>query len=60
MKRLYLLILILFFVSCEPEFKQCEIETNDTILKAYNDILNEIITRQTFNQYLGQDGKRNI
>jgi len=51
-------LLSLLFISCKSEYKRCEIQTTDNYLKAYNDILNEIITERSFGRYLGKDEER--
>lgn len=56
MKRLlFLPIIISIISSCTPEYKKCQFQTNDNLLKVYNDILNEIITKHSYNLYLGKD-----
>ena len=59
MRNIYsLIILALLFASCKSEFQKCDIKTKDIYLKAYNDILNEIIIRGTYNRYLGKNEER--
>src|SRR5689334_14261817 len=54
------LIIFLCIFSCKPEYKSCEIKTKDVYLKAYNDILNEIIVQRSYNRYLGPDDDSNL
>jgi hypothetical protein len=59
MTRLLCFIIILSIISsCKPEYKKCEFQTNDNILKAYNDILNEIVSKHSYNLYLGKDEEK--
>lgn len=57
-KPYFLLFCSLVFSSCKTEYKKCSLKTNDVYLAAYNDILNEIIVRGTFNRYLGENEER--
>jgi hypothetical protein len=59
MKKLgFLLIAAVLLVACEPQYKKCETQVNDIYLEAYNDILNEIIVKGTYNRYLGEEEER--
>jgi hypothetical protein len=59
MARLLCFILVVSIIfSCKPEYKKCEFQTSDDFLKAYNDILNEIITKHSYNIYLGKDEEK--
>ncbi len=56
MIRWTLFIMITSIISsCRPEYKRCQFQTDDSTLKAYNDILNEIIAKHSYNIYLGKD-----
>jgi hypothetical protein len=57
-KLLTLLITFYVFISCKQEYAKCDIQTNDNSLRAYNEILNEIIINHTYSRYLGQDVNR--
>lgn len=55
-KMLILLSSLTFVFSCtRPQYKKCEVQTNDASLKIYNDILNEILVKGTYQYYLGKD-----
>lgn len=57
-RLLYLIIIVSIISSCKPEYKKCAFQTNDNLLKAYNDILNEIIIKHSYNIYLGKDEEK--
>lgn len=57
-RLLYFVLVITIISSCKPEYKKCEFQTNDDFLKAYNDILNEIIIKHSYNIYLGKDEEK--
>lgn len=57
-RLLYCILVISMTSSCNPEYKKCEFQTTDDQLQAYNDILNEIITRRSYNRYLGKDEEK--
>jgi hypothetical protein len=50
-----LLLIISFCLSCTHAYRYCNCETTDSTLKAYNDVLNELIEQQFYNFYLGED-----
>ena len=51
-------ILFVLLISCKPKYSQCEIETPDPYLKAYNDLFNEIVVKRAYDIYLGKDEER--
>ena len=57
-RLLYLIIIVSIIFSCKPEYKKCDFQTKNIYLKAYNDILNEIITKHSYNLYLGKDEEK--
>ena len=57
-RLLNFIIIVSIISSCKPEYKKCELQTNDNLLKAYNDILNEIITKHSYNIYLSKDEEK--
>ena len=54
-KVIVLIAAILAMSSCRREYRLCNFQTADKYLKAYNDILNEIIVHSTYRYYLGKD-----
>ena len=59
MLRLLSPILIIFvFSSCKREYKKCHCNSTNDEIKAYSEILNEIVDHRTYNYYLGKDEER--
>jgi hypothetical protein len=53
-----LLLMMFLCLSCTRTYKYCNCETTDGQLKAYNDVLNELIEKHFYNFYLGEDEER--
>jgi len=56
--RLAFLALIIIFASCHPKYKTCNCESKNEELKAYSEIVNEIVEHRSYNMYLGKDFER--
>ncbi|MBO9153583.1 hypothetical protein ACFOTA_15285 [Chitinophaga sp. GCM10012297] len=56
--RLPLLIFLTLAAACRQELKFEASDTGDARLDAYNDLLNEIVARRTYNIYLGEDEEK--
>jgi hypothetical protein len=52
------MFLLLGLASCVHEYKYCHCETTDEQLRAYNDVLNELVERRFYNFYLGKDEEK--
>lgn len=50
-------IVLLEITSCKPSYKKCNCETGNKELKAYSQLLNELVEHQFYNLYLGKDEK---
>jgi hypothetical protein len=56
--RVTLISTITLLLSCtHPEYKKCEVQTSDASLKVYNDILNEVLVKDTYLHYLGKEAE---
>jgi hypothetical protein len=44
--------------SCTSEYKKCNCSSKNEELKAYSEILNEIVDHRSYNYYLGEDEER--
>jgi hypothetical protein len=44
--------------ACKPTYKKCNCESNNDELKAYSEILNELVEHSFYNFYLGTDEER--
>jgi hypothetical protein len=50
--------LLLGLASCIHEYKYCNCGAADEQLRAYNDVINELVERRFYNFYLGKDEER--
>jgi hypothetical protein len=48
----------IFLTSCRPQYKKCNCSSENEELKAYSEILNEIVDHRSYNLYLGEDEER--
>lgn len=46
---------IVTFLSCKPEYKECEFSIKDEELLIYNEILNELVEHHFYSGYLGNE-----
>jgi hypothetical protein len=49
---------IILITSCQPKYKRCNCRSKNEELKAYSEILNEIVEHRSYNFYLGEDEAR--
>lgn len=54
---IHLAVISLLFSCTHPEYKKCEVQTSDASLKVYNDILNEVLVKDTYLHYLGKEAE---
>lgn len=54
----FLMFLLLGLASCIHEYKYCNCGSTDERLRAYNDVINELVERRFYNFYLGKDEER--
>jgi hypothetical protein len=50
-----LLLIMCLLLSCTRTYKYCNCATTNGQLKAYNDVLNELVEQHFYNFYLGED-----
>lgn len=50
--------LMIIIVSCQPKYIKCNCSSKNEELKAYSEILNEIVEHSTYNFYLGEDEEK--
>lgn len=48
----------IFITSCHPQYKKCNCSSKNEEIKAYSEILNEIVDHRSYNLYLGEDEER--
>lgn len=53
-----ILTAFIFFTSCHPHYKKCNCSSKNEEIKAYSEILNEIVDHRSYNLYLGEDEER--
>jgi hypothetical protein len=59
MKKIYFpLFLLILFLSCKQEYKQCSFSAQDEQLLIYNQILNELVEQYFYLEYLGEEGHK--
>jgi hypothetical protein len=54
----FILAALIFDTSCHPEYKKCNCESKNEELKAYSEIINEIVEHRSYNMYLGKNFER--
>jgi hypothetical protein len=59
LRFLYFVLFILATVlACKPTYKKCNCESNNEELKAYSEVLNDLIEHSFYNLYLGPDEEK--
>jgi hypothetical protein len=53
-----ILTAFIFFTSCHTQYKKCNCSSKNEEIKAYSEILNEIVDHRSYNLYLGEDEER--
>lgn len=56
--KMYALIAILLLTACSSNYYECPCNTADSRLKAYHDIITELVEQRFYNYYLGEDEER--
>jgi hypothetical protein len=54
----YILLMVIICAGCNPTLKRCECISANVELKVYNDMMNELVEKRSYDLYLGTDEEK--